>query len=32
MMPFSIQDLSPIAVGSTAADALRNTLAFAQRA
>jgi luciferase family oxidoreductase group 1 len=32
MIPFSILDLSPIAVGSTAADALRNTLAFAQRA
>jgi luciferase family oxidoreductase group 1 len=32
MIPFSILDLSPIASGATAADALRNTLALAQRA
>ena len=32
MIPFSILDLSPIPRGATAADALRNTLALAQRA
>ena len=32
MISFSILDLSPIAVGASAADALRNTLAFAQHA
>ncbi len=32
MIPFSILDLSPIPLGATAADALRNTLALAQRA
>ena len=32
MIPFSILDLSPIAVGKTAADALHQTLALAQHA
>ena len=32
MIPFSILDLSPIPLGSTAADALRNTLDLAQHA
>ena len=32
MIPFSILDLSPIPRGGTAAEALRNTLALAQRA
>jgi luciferase family oxidoreductase group 1 len=32
MIPFSVLDLSPIAEGSTAADALRNSLALARRA
>ena len=32
MIPFSILDLSPIPLGAKAADALRNTLALAQRA
>ena len=32
MIPFSILDLSPIPMGASAADALRNTLALAQRA
>jgi luciferase family oxidoreductase group 1 len=32
MIPFSILDLSPIAKGASATDALRNTLALAQRA
>ena len=32
MTPFSILDLSPIAVGATAADSLRNTLEYAQHA
>ena len=31
MTPFSILDLSPIAVGATAADSLRNTLEYAQQ-
>lgn len=32
MIPFSVLDLSPIPVGSTAADSLRDTLAYAQLA
>jgi luciferase family oxidoreductase group 1 len=32
MIPFSILDLAPVTVGSTPGDALRQTLAFAQRA
>ena len=32
MIPFSILDLSPIPMGASAAEALRNTLALAQRA
>src|SRR5882724_8006928 len=32
MIPFSILDLSPIPRGATASEALRNTLALAQRA
>jgi luciferase family oxidoreductase group 1 len=32
MIPFSILDLAPIAQGSTAADALRNSLNLARRA
>jgi len=32
MIPFSILDLSPIAVGNTASDALRNSLNLAQHA
>lgn len=32
MIPFSVLDLSPIAKGNTATDALRNTLALAQHA
>jgi len=32
MIPFSVLDLSPIAEGSTAADALRNSLAYARQA
>src|SRR6201998_2351446 len=32
MIPFSILDLSPIAEGSTASDALRNSLELAQHA
>ncbi|HJZ63799.1 MAG TPA: LLM class flavin-dependent oxidoreductase [Candidatus Acidoferrum sp.] len=32
MIPFSVLDLSPIAEGSTASDALRNSLEVAQRA
>jgi luciferase family oxidoreductase group 1 len=32
MIPLSVLDLSPIPVGSTASDSLRNTLDFAQRA
>ena len=32
MIPFSVLDLSPIAEGSTAADALRNSLELAQHA
>jgi luciferase family oxidoreductase group 1 len=32
MVPFSVLDLSPIPVGSTAADSLRNTLEYAQHA
>ncbi len=32
MMPFSVLDLSPIAEGATASDALRNTLAYARHA
>jgi luciferase family oxidoreductase group 1 len=32
MIPFSVLDLSPIAQGSTAADALRNSLELAQHA
>jgi len=32
MTPFSVLDLSPIAVGTTAADSLRNTLDYARHA
>ncbi len=32
MLPFSILDLAPIALGATAADALRNSLSLAQKA
>src|SRR5258705_6457750 len=32
MIPFSVLDLSPIAEGSTASDALRNSLELAQHA
>ena len=32
MIPFSVLDLCPIAIGSTAADALRHSLELAQHA